>query len=836
MKTIAAIKTLAATGTVALLPIIADSAIKGAIILAIVGIIMIAMRGMSASGRHLVWVCAAAALIVLPVLSATLPKWSVLPNWTVTESEPVAPSTTGMAAFSPAVIVDTIPVSAAVATPHEPVKAAESSALSIGQIAILVWAFGSVLLLFRLVRGRLRLALLARKSAVVDEGNLHGSVEKLRKALGIRRRVRVLLSSKRNAMPMTWGTLHPCLLVPSGAESWDTEKQRAVLLHELAHIRRADTATQLLVQIACALHWFNPLVWIAARRVHVERERACDDLVLRHGMRPSDYAEHLLHIVSGQEFTAPAGYGAVAMARPSNLEGRLVAILNQKRNRRALTRGMFVLCAIGFAVLVLPMAMLDATGDEPKTPVEEVPASGVEPTPPEDPVAADTPAKPDAVETAPLVPDTINPVPAEPASTPAAPLPVPEPVIPPTIDEVVKPKRTADAPDVKIREPFTIIESAPRSGTSSSVSLRAAKEHLEQLRKVFTDKHPNVIATKARIKALEERVAKENTQKLARRLGVPRELVNEPVEYPSAKSFAGIGAALTLDEESGYPKIGTLLDGPAKKSGKVKVGDLIKAAGNGDKGPMTELKHVRLEKVVALLRGKEGTKVRLRVCRRSDGKWEEEMVQLVRAALHAVDPSVVHPGAADPDARPDVFVPAPGQKPRLFTLPKEPAQVNPTTPPLSFLERRKAQVVPAPPKRKTTAVIPLEFLEVAEFQKIAEIILEDSPSSKTVAEPQSNSLIYMGTPEGLELLQSILKQLDKDSAGARKSSDDDKPKETSSFERKPGASVLNLDFPKNTPYRTVIETIEEATKSGSAIRLRAIEDAVPPESKPNPSL
>ena len=104
----------------------------------------------------------------------------------------------------------------------------------------------------------------------------------------------VFLRSPRATMPMAWGILRPAVLMPADADEWPVERLRIVLLHELAHVSRRDCLTHLLAQVACAVYWFNPLAWMAARRARAERERACDDLVLAAGTRGSDYAEELL--------------------------------------------------------------------------------------------------------------------------------------------------------------------------------------------------------------------------------------------------------------------------------------------------------------------------------------------------------------------------------------------------------------------------------------------------------------------------------------------------------------------------------------------------------------
>jgi hypothetical protein len=107
-----------------------------------------------------------------------------------------------------------------------------------------------------------------------------------------------LLLHCESTIPVVWGVRNIRLLLPVAAREWSDDQLRSVLLYELAHIKRRDTMTQLLAQFACALYWFNPLVWFAAWRRHVEREQACDDLVLCNGVAASAYAEHLLNVAT----------------------------------------------------------------------------------------------------------------------------------------------------------------------------------------------------------------------------------------------------------------------------------------------------------------------------------------------------------------------------------------------------------------------------------------------------------------------------------------------------------------------------------------------------------
>ena len=154
----------------------------------------------------------------------------------------------------------------------------------------------------------------------IDEGEWGELLRDLAARLGLSRRV-TLLAGPLAPMPMTWGWLRPVILLPDDSDSWAVERRRDVLLHELAHIKRLDCPTQALARLVCALYWFNPLAWLAAHRLRVSAQRACDDMVLLAGSRASEYAMHLLDLARSVRSRHHHAFAALAMARPSHLEG-----------------------------------------------------------------------------------------------------------------------------------------------------------------------------------------------------------------------------------------------------------------------------------------------------------------------------------------------------------------------------------------------------------------------------------------------------------------------------------------------------------------------------------
>lgn len=379
--------------------VLLDSAAKSTSLLLFVWLTMPLLRRASAATRHLIWLLAVGALPLIPVLSVMLPGWHILPAWMdAREAEPVAVVPSPAPALPrelPVEIFQRLPAAepgsfgtAEVDAPP-PQQLAEPQApqspppvlrppLTWRAWLVLSWAGGCAVFLATPLLGLLLLRLLERGCLRVDDRAWLTQLDQVRGELNVRRRVRLLHGHKR-AMPMAWGILRPRILLPAESGHWTPQRRRMVLLHELGHIKRLDSLAHLLTQFIRAAYWFNPLIWLAEHRMRCERERACDDLVLRAGADGPDYAQELLEVTARFK-SGPLSAAAIAMARPSTLEGRLLAILDGKRNRHAMTRLAIFGTMLLTVAIVVPLASLRAMA----------PAAGVAATEPASPASRPT--------------------------------------------------------------------------------------------------------------------------------------------------------------------------------------------------------------------------------------------------------------------------------------------------------------------------------------------------------------------------------------------------------------------------------------------------------------
>jgi len=370
-----------------------EIAVKISAVMALAAVVAGLMRRRaSAASRHLLWTLAVIGVLVLPAVTLTLPRWSI-PVTPVPSAGPATEIT--IANLSDSESSATLANAKTLADAPNPANQSSLgnllnfvNLLNPLNLAVLYVA-GVVLLLGRLVVEQCKTRRLLSRTTAIEGAEWTALLRECTARLGITRPVR-LVGSREQTMPMTMGIWQPAIVIPSVAGMWDDDRRRAVLLHELAHVVRFDCLTQWLAEIAVAIYWPHPGTWLMARQLRVERELACDDCVIASGTEPRAYAGHLLeiaHSLGGCQASALV----VSMARPRQLEGRMLAMLDATRSRATPAPGRrfaaFGLAAAVVAPLaaVTPVAVpasarASATGQRvTSTPVPERVASSLMP-------------------------------------------------------------------------------------------------------------------------------------------------------------------------------------------------------------------------------------------------------------------------------------------------------------------------------------------------------------------------------------------------------------------------------------------------------------------------
>jgi TonB family protein len=299
-----------------------ECSLRVSAILIVAFLVALALRKQAAGLRHVVWVAAFGISALTPLLFA----WG-----------PSAPVND---------IVQTGPVVIDVAFPHSPSAPRPSRAIPWADVALAIWAAGVLVFTLRMVRATITARTLRRaaRPLTMFEGVAVGETESA-------------------AVALTLGVTSPLILLPAQHRDWEPSRLKSVLMHELAHVRRRDCLVQWLPQIVCALHWFNPLVWLGRAQMLCESERACDDAVLRGGARGPDFARDLLEIA---EFSGLKGADPMLVTIATRLERRIARLLDASVNRQPLTRMRAVATTVIVVALLLPLASVRAqNGTQP---------------------------------------------------------------------------------------------------------------------------------------------------------------------------------------------------------------------------------------------------------------------------------------------------------------------------------------------------------------------------------------------------------------------------------------------------------------------------------------
>jgi HEAT repeat protein/beta-lactamase regulating signal transducer with metallopeptidase domain len=464
-----------------LMTAVMTAAVKGGAILILALVAARLLRRQSAAVRHSVWLAAILSQLLIPALGMAFPQWRLempasisrgitraaiavapadLPanvafsgrgnEAAIVDSRAATPraGTVAQTNVAPAPVLDpeleNVGASPLASTGVAPAR----SAIAWPTLALYLWMAGAGLVMLWLVAGTVGVALVARRATRVTDGAWLTLITQVSAELGLGRGV-VLLRGRGLSVPVTWGVLVPVVLLPEEADEWPTERRRTVLLHELAHVHRLDALSQLVAHLVLALCWFDPLVWIGVRALRSESEKACDDCVLRHGTEPSAYVTDLLSIVRAARPTRVPALAALAMARSTEFEGRVLSILDARARRRAVGRAAQLATAVAALALVAPLAAMQparprATPTPPSAPTTRLPnVAMVADLPVADPASPADPATPEP----PPAPD----VPQPPMHVAPAPTPTPTPTPTPSPDAWYGSRGRVRAPNVNVR-------------------------------------------------------------------------------------------------------------------------------------------------------------------------------------------------------------------------------------------------------------------------------------------------------------------------------------------------------------------------------------------------
>jgi len=340
-----------------LLSLLLEASIKSSMVLLFTYGVTALLRRQSAALRHAFWTAGLICALAAPVLSLILPAWhlNLEQNRRIETQRPVAIQTTEHTnpTANPTLSETTHPSARYVLQP--------SSAI------LLLWLCGLAAVAMKLSVEFSKLAWLAFGATPVRQESLTSLVREVSIRIQLKRLARLLCNPNASVLG-TWGMLRPRIILPGEAVTWTSERMTVVLGHELAHVKRNDWLVQIVAEAARTVFWFNPLFWIACNRLRRESEYACDDTAMSLGVDGPSYASHVLELARTLKHCSPTGAAALAMANPSNLERRLVAMLNPSLNRRAASKSTFVLIILAALALTFPIAAMHPQQTQPAKP------------------------------------------------------------------------------------------------------------------------------------------------------------------------------------------------------------------------------------------------------------------------------------------------------------------------------------------------------------------------------------------------------------------------------------------------------------------------------------
>ena len=329
---------------------------KSALVAALtLGLLRLA-QGRSAGERSMIAHAGLAALLALPAAMLLLPQWAPLPaHWF---AAPAAETTiTGGSAIDPAPATASVPVVVESAGSTPIISAGSDLAPFLYLVPLLLLSGVMMLAVVRLFAMRGRAEILVERSWL-------SALAEAQRRMGVKHGTALLVSDELRS-PISWGVLRPTIVLSPKAVAASGEAE-AIIAHELAHVARLDWAKLLGARVACAVFWFNPLVWMLARESHQLREEAADDAVLMADIDGPDYATLLVGAARHDNQGALLAAHGVAPGKDS-LKRRITRVLDGSLKRGPASASWILMSLVVLAGVTAPLAAFSATASPAAT-------------------------------------------------------------------------------------------------------------------------------------------------------------------------------------------------------------------------------------------------------------------------------------------------------------------------------------------------------------------------------------------------------------------------------------------------------------------------------------
>ena len=360
-----------------------ESSVKGSLLLILILIFIKIFRNLSATTRYILWQVVLISQIIIPIFILILPEIKLSTDLVPSDSYKaisVQSSDIGKNSATPAVQNLT-----EINTEDKPsihkqsdVNSAIAVVRNIPQDAILmgIWICGLLLFAIKFIIGYYQIYNLQPSLIKLKDQPLNIILLQSIKVLNINSPIYLYLSDEIS-VPITRGMRKHQIILPLESVDWPKDRQEAIILHELMHIKRKDYLLNILLNIVSILYWFNPLIWIARKWHYAEGEKACDDYVILSGADPDNYAQHLLDSARSLIKSKWAPKYELAMAKRSFLEGRLLSILNDRVKRKYHTKSLISVAVFACTSVLLLSLVHISFSEDTKAVIIDNPQTGL---------------------------------------------------------------------------------------------------------------------------------------------------------------------------------------------------------------------------------------------------------------------------------------------------------------------------------------------------------------------------------------------------------------------------------------------------------------------------